>query len=198
MELKSIKQLMQIDEKFYRYITEEMADKIYTTHQYTKKDAEEIEEKLNTTHAFLIDGKYLTKTSKGSIYVLDNFESCLKIKKDGFKRRSSYRGDLWKGFQLEMQNVDDEGGVYLKNSKKPEKLIMDILSAFTNENDWVLDSFLGSGTTSAVAHKMNRKWIGIELGEHAYTLCKPRLDNVINGDETGISSEVNWKGRRRL
>ena len=60
--------------------------------------------------------------------------------------------------------------------------------------DWVLDSFLGSGSTIATAHKMNRKWIGVELGDHAYTLCKVRMDNVINGDKTGISKEYNWQG----
>ena len=58
----------------------------------------------------------------------------------------------------------------------------------------VLDSFLGSGTTAAVAHKMGRKWIGIELGEHAYTHCKVRMDKVIDGEQGGISKSVNWKG----
>lgn len=78
---------------------------------------------------------------------------------------------------------------------KPENLIMDFINISTNEGDIVLDSFLGSGTTAAVAHKMNRKWIGIELGEHCYTLCKPRLQKVIDGIDTGgITKEVNWKG----
>ena len=65
---------------------------------------------------------------------------------------------------------------------------------FSNAGDYVLDSFLGSGTTAAVAHKLGRKYIGVELGEHAYSLCKVRLDNVINGDQTGISKEINWHG----
>ena len=64
----------------------------------------------------------------------------------------------------------------------------------TEEGDWVLDSFLGCGTTCAVAHKMNRKYIGIELGDQCYTDCKNRLKNVINGDKSGISKLVNWKG----
>ena len=65
----------------------------------------------------------------------------------------------------------------------------------TNEGDIVLDSFLGSGTTSAVAHKMNRKWIGIELGEHAITHCLPRLRQVVDGvDKGGITNSQNWKG----
>lgn len=77
---------------------------------------------------------------------------------------------------------------------KPEILLQTIMNYFTNEGDLVLDSFLGSGTTIAVAQKMNRRWIGIELGEHAYSLCKVRLDNVIDGDKTGISKDLNWQG----
>jgi adenine-specific DNA-methyltransferase len=78
---------------------------------------------------------------------------------------------------------------------KPERLIQRILTLATNENDWVLDSFLGSGTTDAVAHKMGRRWIGIELGEHCHTHCLPRLKKVVDGtDQGGISKAVNWKG----
>lgn len=58
----------------------------------------------------------------------------------------------------------------------------------------MLDSFLGSGTTAAVAHKMGRRWIGIELGEHAYTHCYPRLKAVCDGEQGGISKEVGWQG----
>jgi adenine-specific DNA-methyltransferase len=69
------------------------------------------------------------------------------------------------------------------------------LNLSTNPGDLVLDSFLGSGTTSAVAHKMGRKYIGIEMGDHAYTHCKVRLDKVIDGsDQGGISKTVGWKG----
>ena len=87
-----------------------------------------------------------------------------------------------------------EGGVGFRGGKKPEILLQTIMNYFTNEGDLVLDSFLGSGTTIAVAQKMNRRWIGIELGEHAYSLCKVRLDNVIDGDKTGISKDLNWQG----
>ena len=78
---------------------------------------------------------------------------------------------------------------------KPEELIKDFLLIGSNENDLVLDSFLGSGTTATVAHKMNRRYIGIEMGEHAYTHCKVRLDKVISGeDKGGITKNVNWQG----
>lgn len=78
---------------------------------------------------------------------------------------------------------------------KQERLIQRILMLGSNEGDLVLDSFLGSGTTAAVAQKMNRRYIGIEMGDHAYTHCKVRLDKVIDGtDQGGISKAVNWQG----
>jgi len=78
---------------------------------------------------------------------------------------------------------------------KPEEFVQQIIDAATKETDFVLDSFLGSGTTAAVAHKMGRSYIGIEMGEHAYTHCKVRLDKVIDGsDQGGISKAVNWQG----
>ena len=80
------------------------------------------------------------------------------------------------------------------DTPKPEKLIQKVLNATTVSGDIVLDSFLGSGTTAAVAHKMGRKWIGVELGEHAYTHCAVRLKKVIEGEQGGISKSVNWQG----
>ncbi len=77
---------------------------------------------------------------------------------------------------------------------KPEKLMERILMLATNEGDLVLDSFLGSGTTAAVAHKMGRRWIGVELGEHAKTHCYPRLKAVVDGEQGGISKALNWNG----
>lgn len=78
---------------------------------------------------------------------------------------------------------------------KPERLIERILTLGSNPGDLVLDSFLGSGTTAAVAHKMGRRWIGVELGEHAITHCYPRLKQVVDGtDQGGISKALNWKG----
>jgi adenine-specific DNA-methyltransferase len=77
---------------------------------------------------------------------------------------------------------------------KPEALIGKLLELTTRPGDLILDSFLGSGTTAAVAHKMGRKWIGIELGEHAYTHCAVRLKKVIDGEQGGISKSQNWQG----
>lgn len=80
------------------------------------------------------------------------------------------------------------------DTPKPEKLIEKILTLGANDGDIVLDSFLGSGTTAAVAHKMGRRYIGIELGDHAYTHCVPRMQKVIEGEQGGISKAINWQG----
>jgi adenine-specific DNA-methyltransferase len=80
------------------------------------------------------------------------------------------------------------------STPKPEKLMQRILLCATNPGDLVLDSFLGSGTTAAVAHKMGRRYIGIEMGEHAVTHCVPRLQKVVAGEQGGISQEVGWQG----
>ena len=77
---------------------------------------------------------------------------------------------------------------------KPERLIERIIHIATNAGDLVLDSFLGSGTTAAVAQKMGRRYIGIEVGDHAVTHCAPRLQKVIDGEQGGISKSVGWNG----
>jgi len=77
---------------------------------------------------------------------------------------------------------------------KPESLIHRVIHIATNPGDIVCDSFLGSGTTAAVAHKMGRRWIGVEMGDHAVTHCLPRLRAVVEGEQGGISQAVNWKG----
>ena len=81
------------------------------------------------------------------------------------------------------------------DTPKPERLIERVLTLGSNPGDLVLDSFLGSGTTAAVAQKMGRRYIGVELGQHAYTHCVPRLKMVTDGtDQGGISKAQNWKG----
>jgi adenine-specific DNA-methyltransferase len=78
---------------------------------------------------------------------------------------------------------------------KPEPLLERIIHIATNPGDWVLDSFGGSGTTGAVAHKMGRRWIMVELGEHMHTHIIPRLKKLIDGEDSGgITTAVDWKG----
>lgn len=109
----------------------------------------------------------------------------------GFRK---IRGDWWEGYYLDMGNVSKEGQVRLSNGKKPERLIHDLIIGLTNENDLILDFFMGSGTTPAVALKTNRRFIGIEQLEYIEDLVITRLKNVINGDKSGISKYVEWTG----
>lgn len=81
------------------------------------------------------------------------------------------------------------------DTPKPERLIQRVITLATNPGDLVLDSFLGSGTTAAVAHKMGRRWIGVEMENTAHTYCQPRLRKVIDGEDLGgITKAVNWQG----
>lgn len=100
---------------------------------------------------------------------------------------------LWD--DLLSNNLHNEGGVNFPKGKKPEALIKRCIELSSDLGDIVLDSFLGSGTTAAVAHKMKRRWIGIEMGKQAYTHCKPRIDDAIaNNDASGITKSVDWQG----
>ncbi len=93
------------------------------------------------------------------------------------------------------QGIAREGGVVFSRNKKPERLVARVLAMATDPGDRVIDPFLGSGTTAAVAHKMGRKWIGIESGDHLTTLAEPRLRRVVDGaDTTGISSSMGFMG----
>ena len=101
--------------------------------------------------------------------------------------------DVWT--DISWTGIANEGFVEFKNGKKPEKLIARVFDLTTQKGDFVLDSFLGSGTTAAVAHKMERNYIGIELGQQAYTHCLKRLKTIIKGDDqTGISKSLKWQG----
>lgn len=113
---------------------------------------------------------------------------------DGTLYKKDMQGNYW-NFVRETKNLSKEGGVQFPNGKKPEALIHQIFDMCTNKGDLVLDSFAGSGTTGAVAHKMGRRWIMVELGDHIHTHIIPRLHKVIDGtDQGGISQTVGWQG----
>jgi adenine-specific DNA-methyltransferase len=104
-------------------------------------------------------------------------------------------GNLWLDFHNVGRTAESEGGVSFKNGKKPEKLLERIIGLFTKPGEIVLDSFAGSGTTGAVAHKMRRRWILVELRDHSKTHIVPRLKRVIDGaDATGVTNTNKWMG----
>lgn len=99
--------------------------------------------------------------------------------------------DLWVDIGTTPAN---EGGTRFPNGKKNEKLLRRIIEMSTNKNDWVLDFFLGSGSTAATAHKLERQYIGIELQNYGENDSIIRLQNVIAGEQSGISKSINWNG----
>ncbi|HBQ6251224.1 TPA: site-specific DNA-methyltransferase [Klebsiella variicola subsp. variicola] len=103
--------------------------------------------------------------------------------------------NFWRHEDIPKADIANEGGVKFPRGKKPEQLLKRIIEISTKPGDLVLDSFGGSGTTGATAHKLKRRWIMIELGEHCHTHIAPRLRKVVNGeDQGGISKSVDWKG----
>jgi adenine-specific DNA-methyltransferase len=131
------------------------------------------------------------------VYVLDGqqiiFYSKNVVELDGELSASSPLTNIWT--DVAWEGIAGEGGVTFNQGKKPERLIKRCLELSTLPDDLVLDSFGGSGTTGAVAHKMGRRWIMVELGEHCHTHIIPRLQKVIDGtDQGGISKAVNWQG----
>lgn len=153
----------------------------------------------------VISIEYIPKTGKNKGTVYEQFYKGDKCRlfvwlKDtseiinGKLYKKDLQGTYW-DFTPYMKNLTKEGNVVFPNGKKPESLVERIFEMSTNEDDIVLDSFLGSGTTSAVAHKMGRRWIGVELGNHAYTHCAVRMEKVIDGsDKGGVTQSQNWQG----
>lgn len=129
-----------------------------------------------------INGQRINKLEKAFNYV------------DGELVQSQLIGDFW--WDLDFQNTQNEGGkeISLPNGQKPEKLIKRIIEMFTKIDDIVLDYHMGSATTCAVAHKLNRQYIGIEQMDYIETLSLERLKNVINGEQGGISKITKWDG----
>ena len=109
--------------------------------------------------------------------------------------KSNKMSTIWLHGDIPKADLANEGGVELKRSKKPEQLMKRLFEFATDEGDYILDIFGGSGTSFAVAHKLKRKWVGAEVGKHSDTHILERMKGVIDGsDQTGISKAVNWRG----
>lgn len=138
-------------------------------------------------------GKTTTLYYKGQNCDLIAWLSDVAVKKGSRLLKLEKTGTYWEGFPL--NNLTKEGGVQFPQGKKPEALIQKIMELATQPDELVLDSFGGSGTTGAVAHKMGRRWIMVERGEQAHTHITPRLKKVIDGtDRGGITEAIGWTG----
>lgn len=149
---------------------------------------ETIQEKMKTGEIRYSDdeSRLIRRTYLKDMQGLPPSTLWVDVNETGHNRQAKY----------ELKNIfPDVAVTSLLRTPKPEKLIKKVLDLSTEENDIVLDSFLGSGTTTAVAHKMKRQWIGIELGDHANTHCLPRLKKVVDGnDDLPVSKLLNWEG----
>lgn len=160
---------------------------------------------MNVITEDLLSIEYIPKTGKNKGKIYEQFYKGDKCRLfvwlrdtaeviDGELYKKDLQGTYW-DMNAWMKNLTKEGQVSFPNGKKPEKLVSQILSMTTSPGDLVFDSFLGSGTTAAVAHKMGRKYIGVEFGNQAYTHCCPRLKRVIDGEDNGgITLSEKWEG----
>ncbi len=203
-EINSINQIAKeefngnVDEVYYKYI-----DKIFrTTNAQTSIRTKVIEETKEYDGKGMFSIEYIPIKGKNEgkvtrLYYKDNnliaWLNDVVDKVENKIYKLDNMGNLWDDIQY--NNLTKEGNIQFPNGKKPEELVKRIIDMVTEENEFVLDSFLGSGTTCATALKMNRKWIGIEMGEQCYTHCKTRIDKVIDSlDSGGITTDVNWHG----
>jgi adenine-specific DNA-methyltransferase len=132
------------------------------------------------------DGSFMYLYNGGALAFYSNKMQTI----DGKPTITELLTDFWD--HISWAGIGKEGGVKLKNGKKPEKLLKEIIELTTSEGDIVMDYHLGSGTTAAVAHKLKRQYIGIEQLDYDDNDSVVRLQNVINGDTTGASKSVNW------
>lgn len=200
-ETRSVKKIMKDEglseeEVYFKYL-----DKIYTTENaqtsIRKRVANAVSDDGYTIARYKpISGKNKGKITDvgfiGSTKRLVSFLKETSYVEDGKVYKTEKAGTLWE--DISWSSIKNEGNVVLDNGKKPEKLLQRVIASSTEENDIVLDFFGGSGSTAATAHKMNRQYITIEQMDYVEDKIVTRLRNVIEGDETGISKDVNWQG----
>lgn len=205
-EIKSIGQIAKdykISEKevFYKY-----TDKIFRTTMPQSSIRTRVLEKLQNLNLnpYLISIEYTPKSGRNKGVLYEQFyngeklnlfawlKDVVEIREKQILKRELV-GTLW-DFAFAMTNLTKEGSVQFGNAKKPEALLQRILELSTQENDLVIDFFAGSGTTLAVAHKMKRRYIGIEQMDYIESITKERLKKVIDGEQGGISKACEWNG----
>ena len=201
-EIKTVNQVAEIENISVEDVYNKYITKIFTTENAQTSirnrllDATDNDDTFYTIEYIPISGKnkgsvtnvsFIGRTKRLVSYL---HHSCLIENKKILKKLKL--GTLWD--DMSWSSVSSEGGVKLKNGKKPEDLLKRIIQMSTSKNDIVLDFHLGSGTTCAVAHKMGRQYIGIEQLDYGKNDSVQRLQNVIDGELSGISKTANWKG----
>ena len=186
-----------LEDRMHRFVLDN-ADWVVRTARVAAKDvSESAREALSHSKAIRDQVFSSPRTDKEDQFFLNGEQLVFyraKVKLvDGVRVTGAPLTNLWG--DLLSNNLHNEGGVSFPKGKKPESLLKRCIELATNPGDLVLDSFAGSGTTGAVAHKMGRRWIMVELGEHCHTHIIPRMKKVIDGqDPGGITGALDWKG----
>ena len=169
-------------------------DNIYSLETNNQKASNKLKEKLEESESLNQLSEYVTKDGRTLLLYNGGVLTSLKeriVQQNGKNYFGVLIGDLWDDEVFQTNSY--EGGVSFKNGKKPEKLLERIIQLTTNKNDLVLDFYLGSGTTIAVAHKLQRRFIGVEIMDHQINLCLERMQRVISGldNKLSISNTIN-------
>lgn len=198
---KSVKQVMKEESLTEEEVYLKYLDKIYTTENAQTSIRTRVincidDDGLTIARYIPISGRNKGKMIDiGFIGRTKRLVSFLKETtyiENGIIYKTEKAGTLWE--DISWSSIKNEGGVTLDNGKKPERLLQRIIASATEENDIVLDFFGGSGSTAATAHKMGRQYISIEQMDYIEDKIIERLNNVIKGDKTGISKDINWSG----
>lgn len=198
---KSVKQVMKEEDLTEEEVYLKYLDKIYTTENAQTSIRTRVincidDDGLTVARYVPVSGKNKGKLiDVGFVGKTKRLVSFLKETtyiENGVIYKTEKAGTLWE--DISWSSIKNEGGITLDNGKKPERLLQRIIASTTEENDIVLDFFGGSGSTAATAHKMGRQYISIEQMDYIEDKIVERLNNVIKGDTTGISKDVNWQG----
>ena len=203
--------MMNFNEKFKDFMYVSVAEKLFTDQPFAKKIDQNFLKKQPTGKPFRFEDRLLFKTTTGSVRMFIKFKEGIK-NSDDFESaftRCTLRGDLWKGFHLDMRNIQDEGNIDFKNGKKPVRLVKQILKWNNNKYATILDFFAGSGTTGHAVMELNkeddgeRQFIIITNNEEVINgqnhkimtdICYPRIKNVIKGynSKKGLGNSVRY------
>lgn len=200
---KSISQISKDEKISEKEVYHKYIDKIFTTAMPQSSIRSRVFDALKDDKFDFISIEYIPRSGKNKGVIYEQFYKGDKLRlltwlkdvtenigNDIFKK--DLQGTLWDGFNL--NNLSKEGETVFESGKKPEELVRRIIDISTEEKDIVLDYHLGSGTTCAVAQKMNRQYIGIEQMDYIETIAVERIKNATQGEQGGISKDVSWQG----
>ncbi|MBD1502049.1 site-specific DNA-methyltransferase [Weissella cibaria] len=200
-EIKSVKEVAKTENMSEIDVYNKYLDKIFTTENAQTSIRDRVKNAVpddgyTIARYVPVSGKNKGKITDvgfiGSTKRLVSFLSATAYIEDGVAYKTEKAGTLWD--DLSWSSIKSEGGVEFNNGEKPEKLLQRVIASATEEGDLVMDFFMGSGTTQAVAMKMGRQFIGIEQMDYIKTVSVERLKKVIEGEQSGISKDVNWQG----